>query len=203
MEDDDPTTFFERMYVAAADGRDVIPWDRGAPHPLLEEWARDRDGVGRRALVVGSGLGADAELLAERGFDVVGFDASSTAVEMTRSRFADSAVDYHVANLLEPPARWRRAFELVLESLTVQSMAPRFHAPATANVAAMVAPGGTLLVIATAREESGEPPDGPPWPLTRTEIQAFAGDGVEPVLIEAICTPDAPSRWRAEFRRAP
>ncbi len=202
MDDENPTEIFERMYVAAADGRDAMPWDRGGPHPLLEQWARDAEGAGRRALVVGSGLGQDAELLCERGFDVVGFDAAPTAIELARGRYPASAVDYRVANLLEPPAQWHRAFDLVVESLTVQSMPPEYHAPATANVAAMVAPGGTLLVIATARDEDSETPDGPPWPLTPSEVEAFASGGVEPVLIEPIRTPGSPARWRAEFRRA-
>jgi len=201
MDESDPTEIFERMYVAAADGHGALPWDRGGPHPLLEEWARDAEGAGRRALVVGSGLGPDAELIAERGFDVLGFDASSTAIALARRRFADSVVDYRVANLLDPPAQWRGAFDLVVESLTVQSMPLEFHAEAIANVAMAVAPGGTLLVVATARDDAGDPPDGPPWPLTRAEVEAFGRHGLQPVRIEAIRAPDTPARWRAEFRR--
>ncbi|CAA9472910.1 MAG: hypothetical protein AVDCRST_MAG67-333 [uncultured Solirubrobacteraceae bacterium] len=192
---------FERMYRAAADGRDSVPWDRGGPHPLLEEWARDVDGAGRRALVVGSGLGADAELVAERGFDVVGFDASVTAITMARSRFPDTVVDYRVANLLDLPAQWRAAFDLVVESLTVQSMPPAYHVRATASIVSTVAPGGTLLVIATARDEAGNPPDGPPWPLTRLEVEAFASEGLEPERIELVRAPGTAARWRAQLRR--
>ncbi len=44
------------MYRAGGGGAG-LHWDRGGPHPLLEEWARDVAGDGRRALVVGSGLG--------------------------------------------------------------------------------------------------------------------------------------------------
>lgn len=201
MNDPDPTAIFERMYVAAAGGGDSLPWDRGGPHPLLEPWARDVDGTGRRALVVGSGLGTDAEYLAGRGFDVVAFDASPTAIETARRAYADSAVDYRVADLLDPPAQWSRAFDLVLESLTVQSMPMRYHAPATASVADAVGPGGTLLVIATARADDAPIPDGPPWPLTRAEVEAFAGDGLAAVRIEAVREPGVPARWRAEFRR--
>jgi SAM-dependent methyltransferase len=200
MDDPDPTAMFERMYEAAADGQDRLPWDRGGPHPLLESWARDLDGAGRRALVVGSGLGTDAEFIAERGFDVVGFDVSPTAVEMARRRFADSVVDYVVADLLDLPGEWRKAFDLVVESLTVQSMPIAYHARASTNVARTVAEGGTLLVIATARDERDGIPDGPPWPLTRAEIEAFAVDGLEPVQIEDIREPGVPARWRAVFR---
>jgi SAM-dependent methyltransferase len=203
MDDLDPTAMFERMYGAAADGQERLPWDRGGPHPLLEPWARDLDGAGRRALVVGSGLGTDAQFIAERGFEVVGFDVSPTAVAMSRERFADSNVDFVVADLLDLPAEWSKAFDLVVESLTVQSMPIAYHADATVNVARTVADGGTLLVIATARDERDGIPDGPPWPLTRAEIDAFAVDGLTPVEIEEVLEPGVPARWRAVFRRAP
>jgi SAM-dependent methyltransferase len=201
MSDVDPTAIFEPLYLAAAEGRETLRWDRGGPHPLVDEWARHVTGSGRRALVVGSGLGPDAELLAERGFDVVAFDVSPTAIATARERFPRSDVDYRVADLFDPPADWSRAFQLVVESLTVQSLPVAFHAQAIASVARMVAAGGTLLVIARARDEADGPVEGPPWPLTRAEVEAFAGEGLEAVRIEDVRRPGMPARWRAEFRR--
>jgi SAM-dependent methyltransferase len=201
MSDVDPTALFEPLYVAAVGGHEKLRWDRPGPHPLIDEWAQDITGSGRRALVVGSGFGPDAELFAERGFDVVGFDVSPTAIATARERFPQSDVDYRVANLLDPPADWSHAFDLVIESLTVQSMPVAFHAQAIANVSRMVASGGTLLVIAKARDGDG-PVDGPPWPLTRAEVEAFAGDGLEAVRIEDVRRPGTPAQWRAEFRRS-
>src|SRR5262245_58674519 len=71
----DPTGWFERLYAAAEDGGAAVPWDRGHAHPLLIEWAEATrpDGHGNRALVVGSGLGDDAELVAGFGYDTVAF----------------------------------------------------------------------------------------------------------------------------------
>jgi SAM-dependent methyltransferase len=201
---DDPIGWFERLYAAAAVGEAVVPWDRGAPHRLLVEWVRATGlrGDGRRALVVGSGLGEDAELIARLGFDTTAFDISPTAIETTRERFPQSRVRYLTADLLDPPADWHQAFDLVVESLTVQSMPNPHRAQAIPRVASLLAPGGTLLVIATGRDEGPEP-SGPPWPLTRTEIDAFATDGMEAVRVEALRDADDPGifRWRAEFRR--
>jgi hypothetical protein len=47
-----------------------------------------------------------------------------------------------------------------------------------------------------------EPP-GPPWPLRRDEVEAFAADGLTPVRIEIVPVSGRPGerRWRAEFRR--
>lgn len=201
MSDADPTAFFEPLYAAAAAGQGAVPWDRGGPHPLIEEWAQETSGGERCALVVGAGLGADAELFAQRGFEVVGFDISPTAIASARQRFPGSKVDYRVADLLDPPPEWSQAFDLVVESLTVQSMPRQFHRPAIANVALMVAPGGTLLVVATARDEGAETADGPPWPLTRSEVEAFAGEELAAVEIEEIRAPGVPARWRAQFHR--
>jgi hypothetical protein len=108
-----------------------------------------------------------------------------------------------VADLLDPPADWRQAFDFVLESITVQALPPDYHAEATRRVTELVAAGGTLLVLSAAREEDDEP-DGPPWPLTRKEIEAFEQDGLETMRIEAIhdVTDESfPHRWRAELRR--
>jgi hypothetical protein len=65
----------------------------------------------------------------------------------------------------------------------------------------LVAPGGTLLVIAAVKDEGEDPPDGP-WPLTRAEVESFAAGDLELVRLEDIRDPDA-HRWRAELRRPP
>jgi SAM-dependent methyltransferase len=201
---DDATDWFEQLYAQADAGEAVVPWARDEPNPLLEAWtqARGLAGGGRRALVVGSGLGDDAEHLASLGFDTVAFDIAPSAIAASRRRFPDSAVNYVVADLLDPPAAWRGAYDFVLESITVQALPPRLHPAAIAAVAALVAPGGTLLVISGGREE-GEHADGPPWPLTRAEIDAFAAGDLVPVHVEHLR--DASERhfrrWRAEYER--
>jgi hypothetical protein len=202
--DDDPTGWFERLYVRADAGEAVVPWARDEPNRFVVAWAQARGltGRGRRALVVGSGLGDDAEYVAGLGFDTVAFDIAPTAIAATRRRFPDTRVDYVVADLLDPPAAWRGAFDLVLESITVQALPPSLHATAIAAVAGMVAPGGTLLVLSGARDEADEV-DGPPWPLTRAEIDAFADGGLRPVQVEDLRDASAPGlrRWRAEYER--
>ncbi len=200
MRENDTASFFEALYVEAERERFALPWDRGGPHPLLEEWARELEGAGRRSLVVGSAFGPDAELICERGFEVIGFDFSPTAIEAARRRFPRSRVDYRVADLFDLPAEWTLAFDLVVESLTVQSIPLALHDQAIASIAGALAPGGTLLVIATGRDDP-EPPDGPPWPLVRGEIESYADHGLERVRIEELRETDAPLRWRAEFRR--
>lgn len=189
-----PTGWFEELYVQAAQGEAEVPWDVDAPHPLLAEWARDVDGTGRTALVVGCGLGRDSEFLATKGFSVTAFEISPTAVETIRRRFPDSPVDYRVADLLAPPAEWHHAFDVVLESLTVQALPISLHAEAITRVAELT--GHTLVVLSGARDDDSPTPDGPPWPLTPTEVESFATDGLRAERIQRI-----EGRWLAEFVR--
>ena len=182
-----------------------MPWARTDPHPLLVQWAEAKAlvGAGRRAVVVGCGLGADAEYVAGLGYDTVAFDIAETAVRVARERFPDSTVQYGTADLLDPPAQWLAAFDLVVEIITVQALPEPYRGQAIVNVGRLVAPGGTLIAIAAARQESDVPAQAPPFPLTRAEVDAFATDGLEPVLIEDVVDPRTPEqkRWRAEFRR--
>jgi hypothetical protein len=121
------------------------------------------------------------------------------AIAAVRRRFPASPVDYRVADLLDPPAAWAGAFDLVVESLTVQSLPRQLRAAAIDRVQELVTPGGTMLVIAAVKGTADDPPDGP-WPLTRAEVECFAAGDLELVHLEDFRDPDA-HRWRAELRR--
>ncbi len=203
LADGDPTGWFERLYEAAEKTKIPVPWDRNEPHRLLVQWVREQEikGAGKSALVVGCGLGHDAEYVAQQGFNTVAFDIAATAIHVVHQRFPDSDVQYLTADLLAPPAQWRESFDLVVESLTVQALPDPPRRAAIARVAQMVKPGGTLVVIAAGRADDA-PDEGPPWPLTRAEIESFATGGVRPVAVEDIHEAGkAIFRWRAEFTR--
>jgi hypothetical protein len=62
-----------------------------------------------------------------------------------------------------------------------------------------VAPGGTLLVVTVLRDGPMGRADGPPWPLTRAQLDAFASDALRPG--PAVRVDGARELWRAEFHR--
>jgi SAM-dependent methyltransferase len=190
---------FEAIYAGAEAGGSKPPWDYGGPRPQLVEWAEARAlaGGGRTALVVGCGYGADAEFLAHLGFRTTGFDFAPTAIAAARRKYPASEVNYLVADVLDLPREWRHGFDLVVESLTVQSTPPEQHTAVTQSIAALVAPGGTLLVLATTRDEGSEV-TGPPWPLSRAELDEFASGDLIMRRVERI---DSGAWWRAELSR--
>lgn len=190
---------FEAIYAGAEAGAAKPPWDFGAPRPQLVAWveATELAGDGREALVVGCGYGADAEFLALRGFRTTGFDFAPTAITGARRMHPATGVTDLVAAVLDLPREWEGKFDLVVESLTVQSMPPAQHTLAARSIAALVAPKGTLLVLATAREDGSEV-TGPPWPLTRAEVEMFANSDLILRRLERI---ESGSWWRAELSR--
>ena len=194
----EPTAWFDRLYSAAEAGEVSMPWERDTPHALLEQWveAGDVRGEGRRAVVVGSGLGADAEFLARRGFATTGFDIAPTAVRLARERHPGTSVDYRVADLLDLPPQWRQAFDLVVEIFTVQALPDPPRAAAMRAVPGLVAPGGTLLAVEF-RSTPDDDGSGPPFSLDRAVLEQLAGD-LTVVRMEEL---DEPPRWRAEYRR--
>ena len=191
---------FEAMYAGAEAGGAKPPWDYGAPRPQLVEWAESQNlaGGGREALVVGCGYGADSEFIAQLGFRTTAFDFAPTAIAAARGKYPASEVNYIVADLLDLPGEWQGRFDLVVESLTVQSIPPEQHTAAAQTIAALVAPRGTLLVLATAREERSEVKGGPPWPLTRAEVEVFAHGHLGMRRLERI---EGDTWWRAELSR--
>jgi SAM-dependent methyltransferase len=175
----DALDWFEPLYVEAAGVATNIPWADLRPNPNFVEWCdrKPPEGHGRSALVVGCGLGDDAEFLASRGFRVTAFDVSPTAVAWCRRRFPHSAVRYEAADLLAPLATWRQAFDFVFEAYTLQVLPPALRGQAIARLVDMVKPGGTLIVICRGRKP-GEAEGQMPWPLLRDELSALEQAGL-------------------------
>jgi SAM-dependent methyltransferase len=200
----DATGWFEALYRRASGSWDRVPWADLVANPFLVEWleASAVRGGGKRCLVVGCGLGDDAEALAAAGFDVIAFDVAQTAIDACRSRWPGSRVEYAVADALAPPAAWERRFDLVFESYTLQVLPPAARAVATAKLAALVAPGGRLLVLCRARDRD-EPEGQLPWPLTRDELDRFVACGLTELSCESFFDAESPPvrRFRALYER--
>jgi SAM-dependent methyltransferase len=199
----DATGWLERLYAEAGQDSSRVPWADRVGNPNLVGWLDGRTASGGpahggRALVVGCGLGHDAEELARRGYAVTAFDIAPSAVEWARRVHPASRVTYAVADLLAAPGEWAGAFDLVFEAYTVQVLRGEPRRAALRALPGFVAPGGTLLVVARARDED-EPEGDLPWPLTAVELAGF--EGLETVSFEDYPDEGGNRRFRVEARR--
>ena len=179
--------FFDAVYTTAAGDADGVPWADLQPHPVALSWLQEHNiqGQGRRALVVGCGLGDDAEELARRGFQVTAFDISPRAIAWSQQRFPNTSVTYQATDLFAAPAGWQHAFDFILEIYTIQALSVTLRERVIASIAQFVAPGGQLLVVCRGRDPQEEL-GSIPWPLSHDELAYFQQSGLREVSFEDV-----------------
>lgn len=180
IDENNPTAWFEPLYAAGDAQGNGVPWAEMGVHPHFKAWL-ERYGLnpnGRRALVVGCGLGDDAIHLEQMGFEVTAFDVAESAVALCRQRFPESQVDFVAADLFDPPEQWRRAFDFVLEIYTVQALPPKYEQQALSSLTQFLAPAGQLLLCTLVQEKPRSFQQGPPWLLTAEHRQSLQALGL-------------------------
>ena len=195
----EPTAWFDRLYAEGLAGEISVPWDRDDPNPQLAEWAEGvgLDGAGLSAVVVGCGLGADAEFVAARGFATTGFDIAPAAIEEVRRRRPETTVDYRVEDLLALSPDLVGRFDLVIEIFTLQALPDPPRQQAAEAVVGLVRPGGRLVAVAF-RDDGAAPADqGPPFPLGRGFMESLGSGVLEGTRLDERPGP----RWLAEYHR--
>ncbi len=181
--------WFDAFYKEAAGDNEQIPWGDLEPNPFFKTWAEDvgLNGGGRKALVVGCGLGDDARYLHDLGFDVTAFDISPTAIEWAKRLSAGKDIRFEVMDLFEPFRGWLGStagdaeksggFDFVLEIYTIQPLPLELRENVIDAVAAFVADDGELVVVTRGREDEEEPVE-LPWPLSRKDLSRFETHGL-------------------------
>jgi SAM-dependent methyltransferase len=199
----DPLGWFDALYRSASGKPETIPWAELRPNPYLIKWLDEAAPKPGKALVIGCGLGDDAEFLASRSWQTTAFDISAEAIRWARQRFPNTSVDYQVANALTPPESWRRQFDLIVEIFTLQAMPRPLHLQAIPKIVDLIAPGGRLFLFARARNET-DLPGTMPFPLTETEVRQFEKRGLNCETFEDFLDSENPPvrRFLAIFRRA-
>ena len=198
----DTTGWFDALYKEAAGNTERIPWADLEPNPYFKEWAErnDRSGDGRSALVVGCGLGDDANYLNQLGFKVSAFDLSPTAIDWAKKLYGEIDIRFEVMNLFEPYRGWLGAFDFVLEIYTIQPLPMEMREDAIDAVSRFVKDGGELVVVTRGREDD-EPVDQVPWPLSRKDLSRFEVNGLlqtELVVCPAV-NEGEPDRWVIKY----
>ena len=187
----DTYDWFDPLYARAEGDAAQVPWALLGPAPSLVDWLTKNKGEGRLAVVVGCGLGDDAEALAAAGFEVTAFDVAQSAIAWAKERFPESSVDYVTADLFNLSSDWRGKFDLVFEFRTLQALPISVRSEAIENVAALAKPDGTVLVATYMRADADNIPDGPPWPLSEQEMAHFESLGMSAVERQAFKRKDS------------
>jgi SAM-dependent methyltransferase len=189
--------WFDAFYKEAGGDNEQIPWADLEPNEFFRTWAEDvgLTGEGRKALVVGCGLGDDARYLEDLGFEVSAFDISETAIEWAKRASAGRKIKFEVMDLFEPPTSWVASknpaataagtdktggFDFVLEIYTIQPLPMEMRERVIDSVASFVADGGELVVVTRGREDNEEP-EQLPWPLSRKDLSRFETHGLKQV----------------------
>jgi SAM-dependent methyltransferase len=199
----DPKGWFEALYREAEGNNEHIPWADLEPNQFLQKWA-ERNGLkgdGRKALVVGCGLGDDAAFLNELGFDVTAFDISPTAIEWARKLHSKEPIRFVAVDLFDPPKEWYQAFEFVLEVYTIQPLPIEIRPQVIDSISNFVALGGELLVVSRGREDDEEPAE-LPWALSRRDLSRFAENGLNEIVFDEITdAEDGQARFIIKYQR--
>ncbi|MEO1428506.1 MAG: class I SAM-dependent methyltransferase [Cyanobacteria bacterium J06632_19] len=197
--------WFDNIYIKAKGDSNQVPWANMTANAYLKDWLNQNPQFEKnaKALVIGCGLGDDAEILAQKGFNVTAFDISPTAIDWCKQRFPDSTVNYVVADLfdLDSSQNWIGNFDFVFEARTIQSLPLSVRWQAMKAVAQLVAPEGTLLVVTVTRD-TPEEPSGPPYPLSLEEVDYFPKLGLQEIKRNSYSEKNSrfPKRLRIEYR---
>jgi len=181
----DALGWFDALYAEAGGDIEKIPWADLEPNKFFRAFAEKTDlqGDGRKALVVGCGLGDDARFLYDSGFAVTAFDISETAIEWAKKLHADTTIDFHAADLFAPPRGWLGNFEFVLEVYTIQPLPLDMREKTIDAIANFVAEKGKILVVTRGREDD-EIPTELPWALSRKDLSRFEANGLKQTHFE-------------------
>lgn len=200
----DATGWFEALYREADGDNEKIPWADLEPNPNLVAWIEKHkpDGAGRKAVVIGCGLGDDAEELAQNGFSVTAFDISPKAIEWAKKLHPETKVDYRVADLFDLGVELKGKFDFVLEVYTVQALPLDLREKAIEAIAELVAPNGELLYVGRGADE-GETSENPPFPIRKSELDKFVEAGLTEIEFEDFYDSKEPPtrRFRAFYQR--
>lgn len=180
-----PTAWFEELYSSANGDDSKIPWADGVPNPYLVSWFEKTNvvGNGRSAVVVGCGLGEDAEELSRRGFKVTAFDLSPTAIDWCEKLYPESAVTYLAADLFNLPAELTKGFDFIYECYTIQALPRSMRKKSIEAIASLLNIGGEMLLLGRSWHGEGND-EGPPWPLKEEELRHFKTLGLQEMTSE-------------------
>ena len=155
---------------------DLAPWDLGRPQ---QAWVRvvDAGQITSPVLDSGCGTGEHALLLSESGFEVVGIDISSTAIDRARAKGAARGLNasFEVGDVLMLD-RLERRFATIIDSAVFHVFDDAERPQYVRSLASALDTGGVLHLMCFSEQEPG---DGGPRRVTQSELRSAFDHGWE------------------------
>lgn len=155
--------FWESIYANGKPG-----WDMGTPTPVFRALIESGELQPCKVCLPGSGLGYDAILFAQNGFEVTALDFAPTAVSHQRKLAEKAGVALEICSndLFELPSRLPGQYDLVVEYVTMCAVTPDQRDEFSRIMAGLLKPGGRYVsLLFPIEDRSG----GPPYGLDETE----------------------------------
>lgn len=185
----------------------ILGFNIGRPHPGLIEILDNRLLKAGRVLVPACGIGYDAVLLAERGFEVVAFDFSVNAIKKAESKAKSrgklkGSLRFVVEDIYNLPDSYRNAFDYVVEIGNFQAMSVKERREYVQTMAQVLVSGGKCIVICKKYPPLTPGPKG----LKKASLQKYFSSGfkverIEPVLMYRKAPPPDGLRLIARKRK--
>lgn len=151
--------FWESVY---AHGKPA--WDMGTPTPVFQALLESQQLKPCKVCLPGSGLGYDAVLFAQYGFDVTSLEIAPTAVQHQRELAEAAGVEFEICecDLFDLPDHHHGRFDLVIEYVTMCAFVPEQRDEFSRVMAGLIQPGGKYISLLFPIEDR---PSGPPYGL--------------------------------------
>ena len=153
-------------------------WNKGAPSPPMRQYL-ERHKLKGRALVPGCGHGHEVALAVEHGLDATGLDIAPTGVAEARALYPKLAERFVTGDMFNPPAEMRDAFDVLLEHTCMSGLHPSLRADYRRGIDLTLRRGGLLVGVWFINPDLDPGDEGPPYPLSVTDLTALFADGYE------------------------
>lgn len=200
--DPSQAAFWDERFAA-----NFTPWDQGAVPPALVRWlAQAPLERGARVLIPGCGSAYGAAFLDAAGFAVLSIDIAESALARARAALpADIAG--RVLRKADFFAFAAAPFDAIYERAFLCALPPRLWPAYAARCAELLEPDGRLAGLFVIDPAPPEPRRGPPFAMTRAELDALLAPAFECTEDQAIASGESIAvfagreRWMTWRRR--
>lgn len=179
------------------------PWDIGRPQPLFSALLDD-GAIAGRVLDAGCGTGEHALMIAGRGLDATGIDASPRAIQIAERKAVERRVKarFLVWDALSL-ADLNEQFDTAIDSGLFHVFDDDRRARYVRSLATVVRPGGRILLACFSDRQPG---DWGPRRVREDELRVAFSDGwvvdsVEPTHFQTNLVPPLAEAWLARITR--